>query len=127
MAVGQNVLDFSLKNPLELLKIRFTWMMGWLVRIQFRRQLTCKHCSRVCFLKLGSYSGSGTPARQLSSNKLLDTQSKHVIPNIRRHLEWNGMPVLTNSDSITVADLPRIEQVTKRVLISDIAVVDPGF
>jgi hypothetical protein len=28
MAVGQNVLDFSLKNPLELLKIRFTWMMG---------------------------------------------------------------------------------------------------
>ena len=72
---------------------------------------------------LRKWNSSEPVVFQHISPELLDTQSKHVIPDPEEYtktlgVEWNAS---LDQFHLTVADLPRLENVTKRLLVSDIA------
>ena len=55
--------------------------------------------------------------------ELRDSQCKHLIPNSHEYVKTLGIEWNANVDHfrLTIADLPPLEGITKRILVSDIA------
>ena len=72
---------------------------------------------------LRKWNSSESAVLQHISSDLLDSNSTYVISDTKEYTKTLGLEWNTNMDHfcLTVADLPLLENITKLVLVSDIA------
>ena len=129
MAVKQNAHDFALKYPLAFPAVNESFYVDDGLSgadsveeaIEKRTQLQDLFAEAGFLLRKWN---SSEPAvlKQLSPD-LLDTQSNHVIPGPDEYTKTLGIAWNAHHDHfrLTVANLPPLESITKRALVSDIA------
>ena len=129
MAVKQNVLDFALQYPLAAKAVHESFYVddgltgadSIQEAIEMQTQLQALF-SQAGFL-LRKWKSSEPAVLQHLSPELLESNTMHMISDPEEYtktlgMEWNAS---TDNFRLTVADLPPLENVTKRLLISDIA------
>ena len=129
MAVKQNAHDFALDYPLAVKAVDESFYVDDGLTgadsaeeaIELQRQLQGLF-SRGGFL-LRKWNSSDQSVLQQVPPELRASHSMHVIPDAEEYtktlgIEWN---VSMDHFRLTVADLPPIENVTKHVLVSDVA------
>ena len=129
MAVKQNALDYALKYPLAAKIVDESFYVDDALTgadtvdeaIETQAQLQGLFAQAGFLLR--KWNSNESTILQHISPDLLDSNSSHVISDPEEYtktlgLEWNAS---MDRFRLTVADLPPLENVTKRLLVSDIA------
>ena len=129
MSVKQNVLDFALGYPQAVDAVEKSFYVDDGVTgadtmekaIELQRQLQDLF-ARGGFL-LRKWNSSEPTVLQHITSELRETQCTHLIPSPDEYTKTLGMEWNANMDHfrLTVAELPPLHDITKRVLVSDIA------
>ena len=125
MSVKQNAIDFAITHPLTFRAVKESFYVACLVLSQWRKSSNYSSSCKISFLIPASCLASGNPVNLLFYNtfyqiyKMLDQYfSSLTLSNAPKPKESNG--ILFKTISIYV-ELPSIKDITKRVLISEIA------
>ena len=131
MAVKQNALDFVLKYPLAAKIVDESFYVDDALTgadtveeaIETQTQLQGLFSQAGFLLLKWPWNSNESTVLQHISPDLLESNSTHVISDPEEYTKTLGLEWNTSMDhfQLTVADLPPLENVTKRLLVSDIA------
>ena len=129
MAVKQNASDFALDYPqaVEVVNDSFYVDDGLTGADSPKEAIDLQEQLQALFAKGGfllrKWNSSDPTVLQHIPPELRDSQCMHLIPDSHEYVKTLGIEWNANADHfrLTIADLPPLEDVTKRILVSDIA------
>ena len=129
MAVKQNASDFALdySQAVDVVNDSFYVDDGLTGADSPKEAIDLQEQLQALFAKGGfllrKWNSSDPTVLQHIPPELRDSQCMHLIPDSHEYVKTHGIEWNANADHfrLTIADLPPLEDVTKRILVSDIA------